>query len=67
MKKAVVVLLLFVGYLSYAQSPKLTVKGSDSLKVKMKEMLVNVNIVGNIAYTTAEMHFYNSGTRQREG
>lgn len=67
MKKAVVVLLLFIGYLSYAQSPKLTVKGSDSLKVKMKEMLVNVNIVGNIAYTTAEMHFYNSGTRQMEG
>ncbi len=67
MKKITFVLLLLISCISQAQSPKLTVKGSDSLKVKMKEMLVNVNIVGNIAYTTAEMHFYNSGTRQMEG
>ena len=50
----------------HAQSPQLNVKNNDSLKVKMSQMLVNVKVVGNIAYTTAEMHFFNSGSRQME-
>ncbi|TRX32798.1 TonB-dependent receptor [Flavobacterium sp. ZT3R18] len=32
----------------------------------MSQLLVNVKIVGNIAYTTAEMHFFNKSTRQME-
>lgn len=67
MKKIIIVLLLFISYFSHAQSPKLNVKGVDSVKVKMNQMLVSVKIIGNIAYTTAEMHFYNSGSRQMEG
>ncbi|TGD58294.1 DUF2135 domain-containing protein [Flavobacterium humi] len=32
----------------------------------MSQLLVSVKVVGNIAYTTAEMHFANSATRQME-
>lgn len=58
--------LLFLGTKSFAQSPELTVKGDEAEKVRMNKLIVNVKVVGNIAYTTAEMHFFNSGTRQME-
>lgn len=58
--------LFFIGTKTFAQSPELTVKGDDAEKVRMNKLLVNVKVVGNIAYTTAEMHFFNSGTRQME-
>jgi Vault protein inter-alpha-trypsin domain len=66
MKKVTVILLFFVCFIANAQSPQLNVKGSDSLQVKMSQMIVNVKVVGNIAYTTAEMHFFNSSSRQME-
>ena len=59
-------LILFLATKTFAQSPELTVKGDDAEKVRMNRLIVNVNVVGNIAYTTAEMHFFNSGTRQME-
>lgn len=58
--------VLFLGTKIFAQSPELNVKGDDAEKVRMNKLLVNVKVVGNIAYTTAEMHFFNSGTRQME-
>ncbi|WP_278011298.1 VIT domain-containing protein [Flavobacterium gyeonganense] len=59
-------LLLFFGTKTFAQSPEMTVKGAEAEKVRMSQLLVNVKVVGNIACTTAEMHFFNSGTRQME-
>ncbi|CAD0004575.1 VIT domain-containing protein [Flavobacterium chungangense] len=58
--------LLFSAVKVFAQSPELNVKGEEAEKVKMSKLLVNVKVIGNIAYTTAEMHFFNSGTRQME-
>lgn len=58
--------LLFLGVKTFAQSPEMTVKGDEAEKVRMSQLIVNVKVVGNIAYTTAEMHFFNSGTRQME-
>lgn len=58
--------LLLLGAKTFAQSPELTVNGEDTEKVRMSQLLVNVKVVGNIAYTTAEMHFFNSGDRQME-
>lgn len=58
--------LLFLGTNAFAQSPEFTVKGEGFEKVRMSQLLVNVKVVGNIAYTTAEMHFYNSSNRQME-
>lgn len=58
--------IVFIGVKCFAQSPELTVKGDDAEKVRMNKLLVNVKVVGNIAYTTAEMHFFNSGSRQVE-
>ncbi|OXB06688.1 TonB-dependent receptor [Flavobacterium plurextorum] len=55
-----------MGTKTFAQSPELTVKGEEAEKVRMSKLFVNVKVVGNIAYTTAEMHFFNSGTRQME-
>jgi Vault protein inter-alpha-trypsin domain len=66
MKKVTLIFLFFVCLIANAQSPQLNVKGSDSLQVKMSQMIVNVKVVGNIAYTTAEMHFFNSSSRQME-
>ncbi|MBB4801299.1 TonB-dependent SusC/RagA subfamily outer membrane receptor [Flavobacterium nitrogenifigens] len=57
---------LFIGTKTFAQSPELTVKGEEAEKVRMNKLFVNVKVVGNIAYTTAEMHFFNSGNRQME-
>jgi len=59
-------ILLFLGVKTFAQSPEFTVKGEGSEKVRMSQLLVNVKVVGNIAYTTAEMHFFNSSNRQME-
>jgi tetratricopeptide (TPR) repeat protein len=58
--------LFFIGTKTFAQSPELTVKGDDAEKVRMSQLIVNVKVVGNIAYTTTEMHFFNSGNRQME-
>ncbi|MEP6931542.1 MAG: VIT domain-containing protein [Flavobacterium sp.] len=58
--------LLFLVTKTFAQSPELTVKGDVAEKVRMSQLIVNVKVVGNIAYTTAEMHFFNSGDRQME-
>jgi TonB-dependent SusC/RagA subfamily outer membrane receptor len=66
MKKLLLIILLACNTIAKAQSPQLTIKGNDSALVKMSQLLVNVKIVGNIAYTTAEMHFYNNGTKQME-
>ncbi|WP_428231481.1 VIT domain-containing protein [Flavobacterium sp.] len=65
--KVLLFFLVFFGTKTFAQSPELTVKGDDAEKVGMNKLIVNVKVVGNIAYTTAEMHFFNSGTRQMEG
>jgi Vault protein inter-alpha-trypsin domain len=66
MKKILILSLLASSLFANAQSPLLTIKDKDSVLVKMSEMLVNVKIVGNIAYTTAEMHFTNKSNRQME-
>jgi Vault protein inter-alpha-trypsin domain len=66
MKKLSVIILFFVSLLAKAQSPQLNIKGTDSVQVRMSQMIVNVKVVGNIAYTTAEMHFFNSSSRQME-
>ena len=66
MKKVTAIFLFFVSIIANSQSPQLNIRGNDSLKVKMNQMLVDVKVIGNIAYTTAEMHFFNSGTRQME-
>ncbi|MDA6071490.1 VIT domain-containing protein [Flavobacterium sp. AC] len=65
--KILLFFLVFFGTKTFAQSPELTVKGEGAEKVRMNKLIVNVKVVGNIAYTTAEMHFFNSGTRQMEG
>ncbi|MGH2666444.1 VIT domain-containing protein [Flavobacterium sp.] len=67
MKNVRLVILFLLSHFAYAQSPQLNVKGADSVRVKMSQLLVSVKVVGNIAYTTAEMHFTNSGTQQMEG
>lgn len=64
--KVLLFFMVFIGVKSFAQSPELIVKGDDAEKVRMNKLIVNVKVVGNIAYTTAEMHFFNSGNRQME-
>lgn len=66
MKNILFALAFITSFMAIGQSPQLNVKGQDSLLVKMSQLLVQVKVVGNIAYTTAEMHFANSGTRQME-
>jgi hypothetical protein len=66
MKNLILISLLFFGCLLQAQSPQLNVKGKDSSLVRMSQLKVNVKVVGNIAYTTTEMHFYNATNRQME-
>jgi hypothetical protein len=66
MKKNLLISMFFIACFVQAQSPQLTVKGIDSIQVKMSQMLINVKIVGNIAYTTTEMHFFNKGKKQME-
>jgi len=64
--KLIFYFLFFLGLKTFAQSPEMTVKGDEAEKVRMSQLIVNVKVVGNIAYTTAEMHFFNSGNRQME-
>ncbi len=66
MKKILIFSLLWLANIVQAQSPQLNIKGTDSLQVRMSQLFVNVKVVGNIAYTTAEMHFVNSSTRPME-
>lgn len=66
MKNTILTVLLFFGFLSHAQSPQLNVKGKDSSLVRLSQLKVNVKVVGNIAYTTTEMHFFNATNRQME-
>lgn len=58
--------MFLFGFFVNAQSPQLNVKGKDSAQVKMSELIVNVKVVGNIAYTTAEMHFTNTNSTPME-
>jgi tetratricopeptide (TPR) repeat protein len=66
MKNVLIISLLFFGFFCQAQSPQLNVKGKDSSLVRLNQLKVAVKIVGNIAYTTTEMHFYNGTNRQME-
>ncbi len=66
MKNTILTVLLFFGFLTHAQSPQLNVKGKDSSLVRLSQLKVNVKVVGNIAYTTTEMHFFNGTNRQME-
>jgi hypothetical protein len=67
MKRFSLALVLLITANLIAQSPQLKVKGKDSVNVRMNKMFVKVNVFGSIAYTTAEMHFVNSGPGQMEG
>ena len=66
MKKALQILVVLIGFFANAQSPQLNVKGKDSSLVRLSQLKVNVKVVGNIAYTTTEMHFFNGTNRQME-
>jgi hypothetical protein len=66
MKKVMALALCSIGMMLQAQSPQLHVKGIDSALVRMSQLKVSVKVVGNRAYTTSEMHFYNGTTRQME-
>jgi len=66
MKKVMALALCGIGMMLQAQSPQLHVKGIDSALVRMSQLKVSVKVVGNRAYTTSEMHFYNRTTRQME-
>lgn len=65
-KKSFLFILLFISLYSWAQNPQLTVKDKDSSLVKLSQLKVQVKIIGNIAYTTTEMHFFNASTRPME-
>ena len=66
MKNVILTAVLFFGLLVHAQSPQLHVKGKDSSLVRLSQLKVDVKVVGNIAYTTTEMHFFNGTNRQME-
>ncbi|WP_395066429.1 VIT domain-containing protein [Flavobacterium sp.] len=66
MKNILLISLLWIGFFVQAQSPQLNVKGKDSSLVRLSQLKVNVKVVGNIAYTTTEMHFFNGTNRQME-
>jgi hypothetical protein len=66
MKKLLTFLFTLVCYLAQGQNPQLTVKGPDANLVRVSQLIVDVKVVGNIAYTTSEMHFFNGTTRQME-
>ncbi|GEC77189.1 VIT domain-containing protein [Flavobacterium aquatile] len=66
MKNIILISFLFFGSFVQAQSPQLNVKGKDSSLVRLSQLKVSVKVVGNIAYTTTEMHFYNGTNRQME-
>ncbi len=58
--------LLFLSQCVLGQNPQLTVKDKDSSLVTLSQLKVNVKVVGNIAYTTTEMHFFNTSSRDME-
>ena len=58
--------LLFLSQCVLGQNPQLTVKDKDSSLVTLSQLKVNVKVVGNIAYTTTEMHFFNTASREME-
>ncbi|MBP6557174.1 MAG: carboxypeptidase-like regulatory domain-containing protein [Flavobacterium sp.] len=66
MKNLTLIMLVCICTVVQAQNPQLTVKGKDSSLVRMSQMKVSVKVVGNIAYTTSEMHFFNGTNRQME-
>ena len=66
MKKIFSICLVLCCGMVKAQSPLVTVTGADSSLVRMNQLLINIKIIGNLAYTTAEMHFTNKSNRQRE-
>ena len=66
MKSSILSLFVCISFWMQAQNPQLTVKGKDSALVRMSQMKVSVKVVGNIAYTTSEMHFFNGTNRQME-
>ncbi|WP_445455357.1 VIT domain-containing protein [Flavobacterium sp. HNIBRBA15423] len=64
--KKVILFFLFVSHFVMGQNPQLTVKDKDSSLVRLSQLKVNVKVVGNIAYTTTEMHFFNASSRDME-
>lgn len=66
MKNILLISLFCIGLFAQAQSPQLNVKGKDSSLVRLNHLKVAVKVVGNIAYTTTEMHFFNGTNRQME-
>ncbi len=66
MKKLFLLPLAFIATWVQAQNPQLNVKGEGANLVRMSQMKVDVKVVGNMAYTTSEMHFFNGTTRQME-
>uniref|UniRef100_UPI004048C19F VIT domain-containing protein n=1 Tax=Flavobacterium sp. TaxID=239 RepID=UPI004048C19F len=64
--KKVILFLLFLSQFVVGQNPQLKVKDKDSSLVRLSQLKVNVKVVGNIAYTTTEMHFFNAATRDME-
>jgi Vault protein inter-alpha-trypsin domain len=67
MKNILKFIFFIISYSTLAQSPQLTIKNDDLQDVRMSQLLVNLKIIGKIAYTTTEMHFFNKGSRQMEG
>ena len=66
MKNLILFLFACISVGMQAQNPQLNVKGKDSTLVRMSQLKVSVKVVGNIAYTTSEMHFFNGTNRQME-
>ncbi|WP_045967780.1 VIT domain-containing protein [Flavobacterium sp. 316] len=64
--KKVILFLLFISQFVVGQNPQLTVKDKDSSLVRLSKLKVSVKVVGNIAYTTTEMHFFNAAARDME-
>ena len=66
MKNVILFMLFCFSCFVQSQSPQLNVNGKDSSLVRLNQLKVNVKVVGNIAYTTTEMHFFNGTNRQME-
>lgn len=64
--KKVILFLLFISQFVVGQNPQLSIKDKDSSLVRLSQLKVTVKVVGNIAYTTTEMHFFNAATRDME-
>jgi len=60
--------LLLISQICLAQVPSLSVhKGKSRKELKISKLIVNVEVVGNIATTTFDILFYNSYSRILEG